>query len=303
MSHIAVLKGGWSAERDVSLISGGAVANALRSLGHQVTEIDVRKDLPALLAALTPRPDIVFNALHGTGGEDGTIQGVLEMLGLPVTHSNLFSSAVAMDKATAKLVVAASGVRVPHGILAKKGDALSGKIMDAPFVVKPNAEGSSVGVHLILSPEQIDSNAPDSNDIVLVERYIAGRELTVAVMGKGDEMPRALTVTEIRPRDGFYDYAHKYTDGGAEHLLPAPIPAQIFSAVQEMAITAHRALGCRGVSRSDFRWDDRLGTDGLYFLETNTQPGMTPLSLVPEQAAFMGMDFTALVAWILEAAT
>lgn len=300
MKHVAVLMGGWSSERAVSLTSGAACARALERAGYHVTAIDVTRDLGRLLAALTPRPDAVFNALHGRWGEDGCIQGVLEILGIPYTHSGVRASALAMDKQAAKQAFAGAGLRCPEGRVV--GRAAAHRVMDPPYVVKPVREGSSVGVMIVRAGDNgapLDRAAWPHGEEVLVERYIPGRELTVAVMGD-----RALGVTEIRPRDeGFYDYEHKYTEGRADHLLPAPVPEPVAEAAMATALAAHRALGCRGVSRCDFRYDDGAGgPDGLYLLELNTQPGMTPLSLVPEQAAHAGIDFEALVAWMVEEA-
>lgn len=300
---VAVLKGGTSAEREVSLVSGAACAAALREAGFKVTEIDVTSDVGALLRALTkPRPDVVFNALHGRWGEDGCIQGFLELLRLPYTHSGVMASAIAMDKQMTKHLVAAHGVISPEGIIVRREDLLKGEPMERPYVIKPLREGSSVGVRIV----SVGDNRPlfegtdwAYGDDLLVERFIEGRELTVSVMGD-----RPLAVTEIRPRQGFYDYTAKYTDGKADHLVPAPIPESVTAAALDSARRAHDALGCRGVSRSDFRYDDTKVKNGeageLYFLEVNTQPGMTPLSLVPEQAAHLGISFPQLCTWIVE---
>lgn len=294
-AHVAVLMGGWSSEREVSLVSGKACADALEGRGHRVTRIDVGRDLAALLAALSPRPDVVFNALHGRGGEDGVIQGVLEMLGLPYTHSGVTASAAAMDKPFAITLMRAAGVPCPKGVVVPPAALGRGDPMARPYVVKPAREGSSVGVYIVTE----GSNGPDFSDWrwgeALVEEYIPGRELTVAVMAD-----RALGVTELRPRTPFYDYEAKYTDGVTEHLCPAPIPQAVAEACMAHALTAHRALGCRGVSRADLRWDDEA--DRLVVLEVNTQPGMTPLSLVPEQAARAGISFGDLVDWMVEEA-
>lgn len=300
---VAVLKGGTSAEREVSLVSGAACAAALREAGFKVTEIDVTNDVGALLDALSkPRPDVVFNALHGRWGEDGCIQGLLELLRLPYTHSGVMASAIAMDKQMTKHLVAAHGVTSPEGIVVRRADLLKGEPMERPYVIKPLREGSSVGVRIV----PVGDNRPlfegtdwAESDDLLVERFIEGRELTVSVMGD-----RPLAVTEIRPRQGFYDYAAKYTDGKADHLVPAPLPKSVTAAALDSARRAHEALGCRGVSRSDFRYDDTRVKNGdageLYFLEVNTQPGMTPLSLVPEQAAHLGISFSQLCTWIVE---
>ena len=299
--HVAVLMGGWSAERDVSLVSGKACAEALRERGYRVTEIDVDRDLAATLSALEPRPDVAFNALHGRFGEDGCVQGVLNILGLPYTHSGLLASALAMDKPIAKRVFTGAGIPCPEGIVVSLREATNGDVMDPPYVVKPANEGSSVGVRIVLEGDNypgIDPAEWPFGDAVLVEPYIPGRELTVAVMGD-----RALGVTELRPHDGFYDYEAKYTDGKTTHLCPAPLPDEVSCRAMDYALAAHRSLGCRGVSRADFRYDDTEGEPGrLYMLEINTQPGMTPLSLVPEQAAHAGIDFGALVSWMVEEA-
>ena len=297
---VTVLMGGWSAEREVSLASGAACADALNDAGYDVTQIDVSRNLKTLIDALKPAPDVVFNALHGRFGEDGRIQSLLDILGLPYTHSGVLASALAMDKQSAKALFAARGIPCPEGKLltiAEIGDSMP---LNPPFVVKPNNEGSSVGVMVI---RQGDNRVTFDNwpygDDVLVEQYIDGRELTVAVIGD-----RALGVTELRPNVAFYDYEAKYTDGKTEHLCPAPIPDEITELAMEYAVLAHRALGCRGVSRSDFRYDDTESSPGrLYMLEVNTQPGMTPLSLVPEQAAHAGMSMSDLVAWMVENAT
>jgi D-alanine-D-alanine ligase len=300
---VAVLKGGTSAEREVSLVSGAACAAALREAGFKVSEIDVTSDVGALLRALgKPRPDVVFNALHGRWGEDGCIQGLLELLRLPYTHSGVMASAIAMDKQMTKHLVAAHGVTSPEGIVLRREDLLKGEPMERPYVIKPLREGSSVGVRIV----PVGDNRPlfegtdwAESDDLLVERFIEGRELTVSVMGD-----RPLAVTEIRPRQGFYDYTAKYTDGKADHLVPAPLPKSVTAAALDSARRAHEALGCRGVSRSDFRYDDTRVKNGdageLYFLEVNTQPGMTPLSLVPEQAAHLGISFSQLCTWIVE---
>jgi len=300
--RVVVLMGGWSAERQVSLVSGQASAAALREEGYRVTTVDVGRDLQALLRALTPPPDAVFNALHGRGGEDGVIQGVLEILEIPYTHSGVAASAAAMDKPMTKRLLGTVGIRSPEGVVAGAAEVAARHVLAPPYVIKPATEGSSVGVRLVHEA----SNAPPLDladwpfgDPVLVEEYIPGRELTVGVMGD-----RALTVTEIRHSHGFFDYDAKYTKGHAVHELPAPLPPAVFEAVLDQAVLAHRTLGCAGVSRSDFRYDDsRPGTDGLYFLEINTQPGFTPVSLVPEQAEHVGISFRELCAWLVETAT
>lgn len=295
---VAVLHGGWSAEREVSLVSGRAVAAALRERGHRVDLIDVSRDLEALLRALRPAPDIVFNALHGKGGEDGTIQGVLDMLGLPYTHSGVRPSAIAMSKPATKQVLGAVGVRTARGVVAKPERVIEGHLIEPPYVVKPAAEGSSVGVRIV----RANDNAPPIDlaswhfGDALVEEYVPGRELTVGVMGD-----RALTVTEITHSHAFFDYEAKYTEGHAVHTLPARIPEPVFAEAMRLALLAHRTLGCTGISRSDFRWDEsKPGVAGLYFLELNTQPGFTPISLVPEQAKHVGIGFADLCEWLLE---
>jgi len=295
--RVAVLMGGWSSEREVSLVSGRECAQALRASGYTVAEIDVTRDIGALVKALSPAPDAVFNALHGRFGEDGTIQGLLDLLGIPYTHSGVLASALAMDKVAAKRIFAAVGIRVPDGLVATRAQAMAGDLLPRPYVVKPINEGSSVGVEIVVTDDPLPAFAdwPDG-DAVMVERYIPGRELTVAVMGE-----RALAVTEIRAHNGFYDYTAKYTEGRAVHLIPAPIAPAAYDAALGIARRAHDALGCRGVSRADLRYDDTTGEPGaLYLLEVNTQPGMTPLSLVPEQAAHCGIGFPQLVSWMVE---
>lgn len=295
--RVALLMGGWSAEREVSLVSGKACADALEERGHQVARIDLKRDLDALLDALTEKPDVVFNALHGRWGEDGNIQGVLNILGIPYTHSGVLASALAMDKPTAKRLFEAAGIPCPGGVTATPKEIREGKAVERPYVVKPIDEGSSVGVHIVREGDNqlpLDDLPPDRP--VLVEPYIPGRELTVSVMGD-----RALGVTELRPHEGFYDFTAKYTDGKTTHLCPAPVSDGIARRAMEYALDAHRVLGCRGVTRADFRFDDTKGEPGaLYMLEVNTQPGMTPLSLVPEQAAHAGLSFADLVEWMVE---
>jgi D-alanine-D-alanine ligase len=297
--RVVVLMGGASAEREVSLTSGTECVKGLRAAGYEVTAVDVGRDVGALVKALTPKPDVVFNALHGRFGEDGCIQGVLDLLAIPYTHSGLLASALAMDKAVAKRVFTSVGITCPDGRVIDASELMAGDPLPRPYVVKPNNEGSSVGVRIV----QPGDNLPMPEECgwhvgqkLLVEPYIPGRELTVGVMGD-----RALTVTELRPRAGFYDYAAKYTEGKTEHVVPAPLPEPIFKQALDAALGAHRALGCRGVSRCDFRYDDTQGGVGkLYLLEINTQPGMTPLSLVPEQAKHLGIPFPQLVAWMVE---
>jgi D-alanine-D-alanine ligase len=301
--RIAVLMGGWSCERPVSLTSGAACADALEAKEFRVDRIDVTEDLPALIAKLTPAPDAVFNALHGKGGEDGTIQAILDMMRIPYTHSGRLASATAMDKPLAKLTFAAAGLRCAPGRLVSRDEMLAGDPMARPYVVKPPAEGSSMGVRIVHPQDnQIafdESDWPFGNQ-VLVEKFIPGRELTVGV-AEIDGVPHAFGVTEIRPLGKFFDYTSKYTAHQAEHLVPAPIHAAAYAEAMRIAERAHRALGCRGVSRADLRYDDTAGEPGqLYLLEVNTQPGMTPLSLVPEQAAARGISFGDLVAWMVD---
>jgi D-alanine-D-alanine ligase len=294
--HVAILMGGLSSEREVSLVSGEACAGALERSGAKVTRIDAGRDLAQVLTAL--KPDVVFNALHGEWGEDGCVQGVLETLGLPYTHCGVLASALAMDKAKAKAVMAAAGVTVPGGGLFDRFAAARDHVMAPPYVVKPNAQGSSVGVFLVFQganspPQELIAPSWTFGDQVMIEPYVAGLELSVAVMDG-----RGLAVTEILPTTGFYDYDAKYGEGGSRHVLPARISQEAAVRALRMAEAAHAALGCRGVTRSDFRYDDVK--DLLVLLEVNTQPGMTPTSLVPEQAAHLGIGFDDLVCWIVE---
>lgn len=293
---VAVLMGGPSAEREVSLSSGRECAAALRDEGFQVVTVDAGPDLSDRLRA--EKPDVVFNALHGRWGEDGCVQGMLEWLGIPYTHSGVLSSALAMDKQRSKAVFRNAGLPVMESVIAARDDVRAGHVMAAPYVVKPNNEGSSVGVYIVHEaangPPQLSDDMPET---VMVETFAPGRELTTTVMGD-----RALTVTDI-VTDGWYDYDAKYRLGGSTHVVPADIPQEIFDLCMEYALRAHAALGCRGVSRTDFRWDEARGADGLILLETNTQPGMTPTSLSPEQAAVKGMSFGALCRWMVEDAS
>jgi D-alanine-D-alanine ligase len=296
---VVVLMGGWSVEREVSLASGRECAKALADLGYRVRVGDVGRDLPALLRALEPRPDVVFNALHGKGGEDGTVQGVLDLLGVPYTHSGVLASALAMHKPTAKMIFRAAGLPVVEGVVTWPEALAEADPLPAPFVVKPTDQGSSVGVRIVRRNDNSwreDVRAWRFGTELLVERFIPGRELTVAVLGD-----RALGVCEIEPRGSFYDYEAKYAAGGSIHRTPAPIPAAAYDAALDIALRAHRALGCRGVSRADLRFDDTPEGGGrLYLLELNTQPGMTPTSLVPDIARYAGIGFEALVAWLVE---
>ncbi len=293
---VAVLMGGLSAEREVSLSSGRECAAALRGEGYEVVEVEAGRDLAVRLVEIAP--DVVFNALHGRWGEDGCVQGILEWLGLPYTHSGVLASALAMDKHRSKEVFRAEGLPVVEHVLARADEVRTRHVMAPPYVVKPSNEGSSVGIYMVR--EAADSPpdlAPDMPETVMVEAFAPGRELTTTVVGD-----RALGVTDILT-DGWYDYDAKYSEGGSRHVFPAEIPAEIEIHCLDYALRAHAALGCRGVSRTDFRWDEARGLEGLVLLETNTQPGMTPTSLVPEQAAGLGLPFGALCAWMVEDAS
>ena len=294
---VAVLMGGPSAEREVSLSSGAQCARALKAEGYRVEQLDAGPDLCARLTAL--RPDVVFNALHGRWGEDGCVQGLLEWLGLPYTHSGVLASALAMDKARAREAFAAAGLPVAEGRVVSRDEAEAAHPFPPPYVLKPVNEGSSVGVTIVPAganaPARLGTEAPDR---LLAERFVAGHELTVAVLGG-----EALAVTDIVPRTAFYDYEAKYAEGGSVHVIPAAIPEPVTAAALDVAARAHAALGCRGLSRADFRWDPAGGVAGLVLLEVNTQPGMTPTSLAPEQAAHKGMSFGALVRWLVEDAS
>lgn len=292
--HVAVLMGGWSAEREVSLVSGASVAGALGQAGYQVTAIDVQRDVGALLTRLFPRPDAVFNALHGRYGEDGCIQGLLNILDVPYTHSGLLASSLAMDKPMAKRLFQAAGITVAEHVIATRDEVLAGDVMDRPYVIKPLNEGSSVGVRIVHPGDNFACSEDDAwrfSEQVMVERYIPGRELTVAVMG---DTP--LAVTEITTEEAFYSYDAKYVEGGSQHEVPAVLPEAAYDRALEIGLTAHQVLGCRGVSRADLRYDG----DEIYLLEINTQPGMTPTSLVPEQAAHANISFQQLVSWMVE---
>ncbi|MEL6735628.1 MAG: D-alanine--D-alanine ligase [Pseudomonadota bacterium] len=303
MQHVAVLMGGWSSERPVSLSSGNACADALEAHGYKVTRVDVDRDVAEILKALAP--DVAFNALHGPYGEDGCIQGILEYLDIPYTHSGVMSSALSMDKERAKTVVRRVGVPVAEAKVMHRLEAAERHAMAPPYVVKPVTEGSSFGVLIVgedrsTPPQELYSSDWPYGDIVMVERFIPGREFTCAVMGDV-----ALGVTEIVPLgDTFYDFEAKYAEGGSKHVLPADILPNIYQKIQTLSLKAHQALGCRGVSRSDFRWDDRVnGTGELIWLELNTQPGMTPTSLLPELAEHAGHPFGDFLAWIVEDAS
>jgi D-alanine-D-alanine ligase len=300
--HVAVLMGGWSAEREVSLRSGHACADALGRLGCRVTEIDVGRDIAAVLSQATP--DVALNVLHGRPGEDGTMQGVLEILGIPYTHSGVLASALAMQKDMAKDLFRAAGVPVPEGLVASRFEAGRTHLLPPPYVIKPIAEGSSKGVYIVTAehahpPQELFRQDWAYGDRVIVEKFIPGKELTCAIMGE-----EPLGVIEIVPTTRFYDYEAKYAPGGSKHLLPAPVSSFVYQQARRLALAAHRALGCRGVSRADFRYDDRIeGVGGLVCLEVNTQPGMTETSLVPELAAHAGISFDELVKWMVEDAS
>lgn len=295
-SRVAVLMGGISAEREVSLSTGRECAAALREAGYTVIEVDAGRDLAAQLANI--KPDVAFNALHGRWGEDGCVQGLLEWMGIPYTHSGVLASSLAMDKQRTKEVYRAQGLPVVESVIATQAEIRAGHVIAPPYVVKPFNEGSSVGVHLVREGDNGPLRfEPEMPDMLMVETYAPGRELTASVMGD-----KALTVTDILTA-GWYDYSAKYTVGGSSHVVPAEIPAEIFEACLDYAVRAHDALGCRGLSRTDFRWDEARGLAGLVLLETNTQPGMTPTSLSPEQAAICGISFPELCAWLVEDAS
>lgn len=297
--HVAVLMGGWSSERPVSLLSGEGVAKALETKGHRVTRIDMDRDVALRLAEA--KPDVVFNALHGSPGEDGTVQGMMDLMGLAYTHSGLATSVIAIDKELTKQALVPHGIAMPGGRVVATEELYRNDPLPRPYVLKPVNEGSSVGVAIVTddgnygNPIDPTSKGPwQEFSELLAEPFIRGRELTTAVLAD-----RALMVTELRPKSGFYDFDAKYTDGMTDHICPAEIPDEIAEACKDMALRAHRLLGCRGTSRSDFRWDDTQGVEGLFLLEVNTQPGMTPLSLVPEQARHMGMEYGDLVEAII----
>jgi D-alanine-D-alanine ligase len=300
--HVAVLMGGWSAEREVSLRSGKACADAAERAGYRVSRIDVGRDIATVLTSL--KPDVALNVLHGRPGEDGTLQGVLEVIGIPYSHSGVLASAVAMQKHVAKPLLLAAGIPMPEGLVVSRIEAATRHLIQPPYVIKPVAEGSSVGVFIVREdhahpPQELTRDDWAYGETVLVETYIPGKELTCAVMGD-----RALGVIEIVPTVKFYDYEAKYAPGGSKHLLPAPVSSEVYEEIRRLSVAAHRALGCRGVTRSDFRYDDsRSGTSGLACLEVNTQPGMTETSLVPELAGHAGISFEALVRWMIEDAS
>jgi D-alanine-D-alanine ligase len=303
MKHVAVLMGGWSAERAVSLNSGRGCADALEAKGYRVTRIDVDRSIADTLAKL--RPDVAFNALHGRVGEDGTIQGVLEILRIPYTHSGVLASALAAQKDLAKVVLEAAGVPVPHGITIDRHEAARRHVLEPPYVLKPINEGSSLGVVIVKEnrahpPQEVGREDWPYGDLILAERFVDGKELTCAAMGE-----RVFGVIEVQPvSEAFYGYDAKYAKGGSKHILPAELKPNIYHKVQDLTLRAHRALGCRGVSRADFRFDETKGEEGeLVCLEVNTQPGMTETSLVPEMAAHAGLSFGDLVAWMVEDAS
>ena len=301
--HVAVLMGGWSNERPVSLMSGEGVASALEERGHKVTRIDMDRSVALRLSEA--KPDVVFNALHGVPGEDGTVQGMLDLMGIPYTHSGLATSVIAIDKELTKQALVPHGIPMPGGRIVHRDELYQGDPMQRPYVLKPVNEGSSVGVAIVTAesnygnPIKQDARGPwQEFEELLAEPYIRGHELTVAVIA-GAEGPRPLTVTELVPKSGFYDFDAKYTDGMTEHVCPAQIPDHISELCMSYAVKAHTVLGCLGTSRADFRWDDEQGEAGVFLLEVNTQPGMTPLSLVPEQAKYCGMAYGELVEAII----
>lgn len=293
--HVAVLMGGWSSERPVSLMSGNGIADALETLGYRVSRVDMDRSIAKTLAALAP--DVVFNALHGVPGEDGSVQGMLDLMGIKYSHSGMVTSVIAIDKELTKQRLVPNGIPMPKGTIVRSETLFAGDPLPRPYVLKPVNEGSSVGVAIIKedsnygNPISLDAVGPWQDfETLLAEPFIQGRELTTAVLNG-----KALCVTELKPKSGFYDFDAKYTDGMTEHVCPADIPADIADYMMDLALRAHELLGCKGASRTDFRWDDECGKDGVFVLETNTQPGMTPLSLVPEQAKYMGISYEQLV--------
>ncbi len=297
--HVAVLMGGWANEREVSLMSGAGIADALQMKGHRVTQIDMGRDVAQRLAEAAP--DVVFNALHGVPGEDGSVQGMLDLMGIPYTHSGLATSVIAIDKQLTKQALVPHGIPMPGGRIVSCGELYERDPLPRPYVLKPVNEGSSVGVAIITEESNVGNPIARSAegpwqefDELLAEPFIKGRELTTAVID-GPDGPRALGVTELIIEHGFYDYEHKYTEGRTQHVCPAQVPSEIAALCEQYAVKAHEVLGCHGTSRTDYRWDDEQGENGLFVLETNTQPGMTPLSLVPEQAKHAGIDYAELV--------
>ena len=300
--HVAVLMGGWSNERPVSLMSGNGVADALEKVGYKVSRVDMDRNVAQVLTAL--RPDVVFNALHGVPGEDGSVQGMLDLMGIKYTHSGMVTSVIAIDKELTKQRLVPAGIPMPKGTMVDRESLFAADPLPRPYVLKPVNEGSSVGVAIVTensnygNPISRDAKGPwQEFATLLAEPFIKGRELTVAVLGG-----KALCVTELKPKSGFYDFDAKYTDGLTEHICPAEIPDDIAQYMLDVALDAHRLLGCKGASRTDFRWDDELGKNGVFVLETNTQPGMTPLSLVPEQARHVGISYEQLVDMIVKEA-
>ena len=300
--HVAVLMGGWSNERPVSLMSGNGVAEALEKVGYTVSRVDMDRNVAQVLTEL--RPDVVFNALHGVPGEDGSVQGMLDLMGIPYTHSGMVTSVIAIDKELTKQRLVPAGIPMPKGTMVDSESLYAADPLPRPYVLKPVNEGSSVGVAIVTddsnygNPIARNAKGPwQEFDRLLAEPFIKGRELTVAVLGD-----KSLCVTELKPKSGFYDFDAKYTDGLTEHVCPAEIPADIAQYMLDTALSAHRLLGCKGASRTDFRWDDEAGMDGIFVLETNTQPGMTPLSLVPEQARHVGISYEQLVDIIVKEA-
>ena len=300
--HVAVLMGGWSNERPVSLMSGNGVADALEKVGYKVSRVDMDRNVAQVLTAL--RPDVVFNALHGVPGEDGSVQGMLDLMGIKYTHSGMVTSVIAIDKELTKQRLVPAGIPMPKGTMVDSESLFAADPLPRPYVLKPVNEGSSVGVAIVTeasnygNPISRDAKGPwQEFETLLAEPFIKGRELTVAVLGN-----KALCVTELKPKSGFYDFDAKYTDGLTEHICPAEIPDEIAQYMLDVALDAHRLLGCKGASRTDFRWDDELGKNGVFVLETNTQPGMTPLSLVPEQARQVGISYEQLVDMIVKEA-
>jgi D-alanine-D-alanine ligase len=302
LRHVAVLMGGWSAEREISLRSGRACAAALERRGYRISRVDVGRDVASVLSSL--KPDVALNMLHGRPGEDGAIQGVLEVLGIPYSHSGVLASSVAMHKGMSKAVLKAAGIPVPEGVLVSRFEAAKEHVLPPPYVIKPVAEGSSVGVFIVTEahphpPQELYREDWEFGDEIVVERYIAGKELTCAVI-----RDNASDVIEIVPAVRFYDYEAKYAPGGSRHELPADLLPNIYQEVRRLTLAAHHALGCRGASRADFRYDDRAEeTGGLVCLEVNTQPGMTETSLVPELAAHAGITFEELVQWMVDDAS
>ena len=300
--HVAVLMGGWSNERPVSLMSGNGVADALEKVGYTVSRVDMDRNVAQVLASL--RPDVVFNALHGVPGEDGSVQGMLDLMGIKYTHSGMVTSVIAIDKELTKQRLVPAGIPMPKGTMVDSETLFTADPLPRPYVLKPVNEGSSVGVAIVTensnygNPISRDAKGPwQEFETLLAEPFIKGRELTVAVLGG-----KALCVTELKPKSGFYDFDAKYTDGLTEHICPAEIPDEIAQYMLDIALDAHRLLGCKGASRTDFRWDDEFGKNGVFVLETNTQPGMTPLSLVPEQARQVGISYEQLVDMIVKEA-